>query len=110
MIEQIMHFTAVNFRSLFIETDDPVPFYITHTPPKWNAEIECVTVCRADEADLDSLDAEQLGNYTTGLNPGAQDIIDRCYDTTPVELFDENGDPYDPPQFYNPPTEIGAFA
>ncbi len=111
MNEQILHFTQAEYRSTFErEPEDPVPFYIAHTPPKWNGEIECVSLCRAEQADLDALAAVQLGNYTTGLEPGAQDVIDRCYSTAPVERFDDNGDPFDPPEYYYPPTEIGAFA
>lgn len=111
MIEQILHFEAAIYNARIAAAgDDPVPFYIAHTPPKWNGDIECVTLCRAAKADLDALNAAQLGNYTDGLEPGAQEIIDRCYDRTPVELLDDNGDPYVPPQFFTPPEEIGVFA
>lgn len=107
MNEQIMHFLSKPaYQQVFNAPEEsPVPFYIAHTPPKWNGDVECVTLCRADQADLDAMDADQLGNYTDGLVPGAQAIIDRCYDTTPVLIPDT-----DPPEYYTPPAKIGEFA
>ena len=107
MNEQIMHFLSkAAFQRVFSPPEEsPVPFYIAHTPPKWNGAIECVTVCRAEPEDLASLDAVALGNYTDGLLPGAQEIIDRCYDRTPVLIPDT-----DPPEYYTPPEKIGEFA
>lgn len=104
MIEQIMHFTAEAFAAMQAG-DDGLEFYCALTPAKWNADIECVCLCRCEADDMESLNGAMLGNYTDGLEPGAQQIIDRCYDRTPVEIPDT-----DPPEFYIPPDMIGAFA
>ena len=104
MIEQICHFTQAAFATQFQSEDGP-GFYCANTPAKWNADIECVCICRCAPEDMAGMDCEHLGNYTDGLEPGAQTIIDRCYDRTPIPIPDT-----DPPEFYIPPEQIGAFA
>jgi hypothetical protein len=103
MIEQILHFTAVNFRATY-EPDDPFPHYTAHTPPKWNGDIECVSLVRATPEVMAQINAEPLGDYPD-ISPESQAIIDRCYDRTPVPIPDT-----DPPEFYTPPVKIGEFA
>ena len=108
MIEQILYMPRGEYMRVFNSPENnPFHQYISHTPPKWKmpGQSHCVTLCRADQETIDGLDAEQLGNYTIGLAPGAQDIIDTCYDTSPVLIPDT-----DPREYYNPPAEIGAFA
>jgi hypothetical protein len=110
MIEQILYMKRGEYQRVFDSPENnPFHQYISHTPPKWQgygqAGPRCVTVCRATQETLDSVEAEQLGNYTIGLVDGAQEIIDECYSSEPVPIPDT-----DPQEYYNPPVQIGAYA